>query len=97
MATLKQMPPTTLSPMPPPVSMTTSGGVLLDRKGNYASSLSPPLTSHSPLHHTNINGGLPAPYYEHNIIKYSNWICVTFAHKFIVSLVKAIDFGNNCI
>ncbi|KAG4066968.1 hypothetical protein HA402_007716 [Bradysia odoriphaga] len=71
MATLTQMPPpTTLSPMPPPpVSMTTSGGVLLDRKGSYASSLSPPLASHSPLHHTNINGGLPTPYYEH--IKYS--------------------------
>lgn len=68
MATLTQMPPpTTLSPMPPPVS----GGILLDRKGSYASSLSPPLTSHSPLHHTNINGGLSsAPYYEH--IKYSN-------------------------
>lgn len=70
MATLTQMPPPTLSPMPP-VSMTTSGGVLLDRKTSYASSLSPPLAP-SPLHHTNhnINGGLSTSYYEH--IKYSN-------------------------
>lgn len=67
MTPLTQISSTALSPITP-VSMTSSsGGVLIDRKNCYTTSLSS-LASPS-LHHTN-PGSLTSTYYDH--IKYAN-------------------------
>lgn len=68
MTPLTQISSTALSPITP-VSMTSSsGGVLIDRKGCYTTSLSS--LSSSSLHHANPGGSLTSPYYDH--IKYAN-------------------------